>query len=236
MPQVLTTNAIILCPHGFPGVTTPTQLFWTASGGLVCLDGDTGVLSCTFITPCGGYTLRSMKLNATQIMGRNVMLATDFTQSVTGLPLTITEPNQTTYDNSTVAPLPATGAAPSLPPALMDTTPPDVEGTLPDSTYTKSTQFPPTVTATFQLTADYPLKWILARVGVGTKDLLTDGGPTGVTVTPPGGAWTSSPQTVVLTMTPAYLNGLGSGMHDFYMTGVTQRGISAYQKLSLKVV
>jgi len=83
MPQVLTTNAMILCPHGGKGTSVPTDPKWTVNGGVVLLDGDAGTLTCPFILPCVGYPLRSMGLNATVIDGRKVMLVTDFTPSIT---------------------------------------------------------------------------------------------------------------------------------------------------------
>src|SRR5690349_1532670 len=113
MPQVMTTNAIVLCPHGGQGVTTPTAPLWSVNGGFVVREGDSGVLSCPFLTPCIGYTLRSMGLNSTKIGGVSAIMVTDFNQSFTGLPLTITE-THTTIDNSTPAPLPPGGAAPPL--------------------------------------------------------------------------------------------------------------------------
>src|SRR5215204_4671542 len=119
MPQVLTTNAIITCPHGGLGTTTPTDPKWTVNGGFVVLENDPGVLACPFIYPCVGYQLKSMGLNATQIDGRKVILATDFNQSITGLPLLMVETHQT-FDDSTPGPIPAGGTAPPLSPALAD--------------------------------------------------------------------------------------------------------------------
>ena len=65
--------------------------------------------------PCTGYQLRSMGLNATQIKGERVILATDFNQTCTGLPLTMIETHQI-IDNSTPAPIPDGQPAPPLPP------------------------------------------------------------------------------------------------------------------------
>ena len=93
MPSVLTTNATITCPHGGLGTTTPLSPKWTVNGGYVATDGDSGTLTCVFTPPCVGYTLKSMGLNATRIDGKNAMLVTDFTQSFTGLPLTIVDMN-----------------------------------------------------------------------------------------------------------------------------------------------
>ena len=55
MPQVLTTNALILCPHGGKGVTAPTDPKWSVNGGTVALEGDPGVITCPFLPlPCVG--------------------------------------------------------------------------------------------------------------------------------------------------------------------------------------
>ena len=71
MPQVLTTNALIVCPHGGLGVTTPSHPKWSINGGMVAVQGDVGVLTCPFLPlPCAGYQLQSMGLNSTQIDGR----------------------------------------------------------------------------------------------------------------------------------------------------------------------
>src|SRR5438876_10116778 len=115
MPQVLTTHAIITCPHGGVGTTVPSAPLWTVNGGNVLVEGDVGVLSCLFPYPCGGYRLQSMGLNASRIQGRKVILVTDFNKSFTGLPLAITE-THTTLDGGTPAPIPA--GAPAPPPTL----------------------------------------------------------------------------------------------------------------------
>ena len=46
MPQVLTTNAVIVCPHGGLGTSLPTDPKWSVNGGIVLLEGDTGTLAC----------------------------------------------------------------------------------------------------------------------------------------------------------------------------------------------
>ena len=40
MPQILTTNAMILCPHGGTGSTVPTIPKWPINGGYVAVEGD----------------------------------------------------------------------------------------------------------------------------------------------------------------------------------------------------
>jgi hypothetical protein len=106
MPQVLTTNALILCPHMGPGTSIPSDPKWSVNGGFVLLENDVGTLACPYLPcPCVGYVLQSMGLNATEVDGRKVILVTDFNQTLTGLPLTITEFHQT-YDDSVPAALP----------------------------------------------------------------------------------------------------------------------------------
>src|SRR5690348_16609788 len=85
MPQILTTNAVVLCPHGGKGTTHPSSRKWKISGGYVAVEGDTGDIACPFLPcPCYQYTLRSMNLNATKLDGKRVILVTDFNESVTG--------------------------------------------------------------------------------------------------------------------------------------------------------
>src|SRR2546423_13209144 len=115
MPQVMTTNATVVCPHGGVGQSTPTSPKWRVEGGLVLRENDPGVLSCNFLPPCVGYQLRSMGLNASKLDGAHVILVTDFNQTFTGLPLKISEVHHT-IDNSTPAPIPVGQEAPPLAP------------------------------------------------------------------------------------------------------------------------
>ncbi len=235
MPQLLTTNAVITCPHGGIGTTTPATPYWSAQGGTVCAEADVGTLSCPFIVPCVGYTLKSMGLNATTVGGRKAILATDFQQSITGLPLSIVETHNT-YDNSTPAPIPAGGSAPPLSPALSDNTKPAVVAVPPAVPFVTSTMLPPTAPVTFTLLHPYPLQWILTLINgtTGVNADITDGLP-GVTVTPTGGSWNSPALTVMATMTAAFMAALSPGMHYLYMTGVSQRGLSSYAQATITV-
>jgi hypothetical protein len=238
MPRVLTTKAVIKCPHGGLGTTTPSRRLWQVNGEYVLVEGDVGQLSCPFLYhPCGGYRLRSMGLNATRIEGQKVILVTDFNQSFTGLPLVMSEAH-TTIDDSTPAPLPAGGPAPPLSPALLDLVPPVVTGVMPVSQFSLSTSQPATLTATFTLTSAFPLKWVLTRISEplpGSDEDLTSGRPPGATVAPAGGGWDASPLTVTLTLTAAYMAALGAGRHHFFMTGVSQRGLSGNIETVLNV-
>lgn len=235
MPQVLTTNAVITCPHGGVGTTVPTSPLWLVQGGVVCAEADAGTLSCVFIVPCVGYTLKSMGLNSTKIAGRKAILATDFQQTVTGLPLTIVE-THTTFDNSTPAPIPAGQNAPPLSAELSDHTKPVVVAAPPAVPFVTATMLPATAPVVFTLTHPYPLQWILTLINgtTGVNADVTNGLP-GLTVTPAGGSWSSPVLVVTATMTAAFMAALSPGMHYLYMTGVSKRGLSAYAQATITV-
>lgn len=238
MPQVLTTNAIITCPHGGLGTSTPTNPKWSVNGGIVLLENDPGVLACPFLLhPCVGYQLRSMGLNATRIDERKVILVTDFNQSVTGLPLVMTETHQT-FDDSTPTPIPAGQTAPPLAAALADAIAPVVAAVPPALAFNTVTSLPPTVVATFNLFSDFPLSWKLVVISepVGRDmDITNDPPPPGLMVAPSGGSWTTPVLVVTLTMTAVFMAGLGIGTHHFFMTGVTQRGLTAFAEMVFAV-
>jgi len=237
MPQVLTTNAKIVCPHLGQGTTLNTSTHWTVDGGYVALDGDTGTLSCTFTPPCASYVLQSMGLNAVQMDGRKVMLVTDFTKSITGIPLVITEIHKV-LDDSTPAPLPVGQPAPPLPPAMADRTPPVVQLTVPPLDFHTLVTPPVPVTATFALSATYPLQWILSLIheGVPGGNVDLTNGITGMAlVSPAGGNWDSPMLIVNVTLQGAFVATFPPGQHDLYLTGITQRGLSAYAKGSFQV-
>lgn len=238
MPQVLTTNAVILCPHGGPGTSISSTLAWSVNGGYVLVEGDAGTLACPFLPfPCTGYTLKSMGLNSTTIQGRKVILATDFQQSVTGLPLLITETN-TTIDDSTPAPIPPGGQAPPLTPALADAVQPTIAAASPAVAFDSTTMLPPTVPMAFTLSSPFPLQWMLRLINEpppGGHADVTNGMPPGLVVAPAGGAWPTPSLSVTATMTAPYMAALGVGNHDFYMVGVSQRGLSGYAKAVLTV-
>jgi hypothetical protein len=177
-----------------------------------------------------------MKLNATTIGGANAILETDFNQTVTGLPLAITEHHHT-IDNSTVAPIPNGGQAEALSPELLDVVPPIVVPIPPAAPFVMATPVP-SIPITFTLTAAFPAQWILIRVSEppnGTHAELTNGDPAGAVVAPAGGAWDTSALVVTLTLSAAYLTGLGIGRHHFYMTGVSRRGLSSVQESVITV-
>jgi hypothetical protein len=237
VPQVLTTNAVILCPHLGLGTSTPTDPKWLVNGGVVLLENDAGTLACPYLVyPCLGYQLRSMGLNATRIDGRKVVLTTDFNQTLTGLPLTMTETHQV-LDNSTPAPIPPGQPAPPLSPAMADTVQPVVTCVPPVLAFNVTTMQPATLSATFTLSAVHPLRWILTLINepLTTHVDLTNGLPPGATVTPAGGAWDSPLLTVTLTMTAAFMASLTPGLQRFFMTGVSQRGLSGFFEMILTV-
>ena len=238
MPQVLTTNALIMCPHGGQGPSIPANDMWSVSGGTVLLQNDMGVIKgCLSAYQCGGYQLRSMGLNATKVDGRKVILVTDFNQTLTGLPLMMPE-SHTTVDNSTPAPLEAGEPVPPLSPPMLDVIPPVINATPTTLAFTITSNNPPVNVITFTLSGAFPLKWILTRQSLtqGTHEDLTKGLPSLADVLPSGGGWNTPFLTVTLTMTATYMAGLRSGTHEFYMTGVSQRGLSGYQKAVLAVI
>ena len=94
MPKILTTNALITCPHGGTGTSQPISMppKGSINGGHVLLDGDQGVIAgCGLLIPCVAYQLTSMRLNSTFVDERHVMLVTDIIVSNTGFPLTVIE-------------------------------------------------------------------------------------------------------------------------------------------------
>ena len=236
MSQVLTTTATILCPHMGKGTTTPATPYVDAQGGYVTCEGDVGVLSCVFVPPCVGYTLKSMGLNASEIAGHKVILATDFQQSNTGLPLSIVETTMV-YDDSTPAPLPPGASSATLAPELLDLAPPVVVAVPPSVPFVMSTMMPAAASVVFTLTSAFPLSWSLALLNgaQGTSMDVTNGGPPGLVVGPMGGSWSSPTLVVTAAMTAAFFSALGPGSHYLYMTGVSKRGKSAYAKVMIMV-
>jgi hypothetical protein len=235
MPQVLTTTATILCPHGGKGTTTPATPYVDAQGGYVAAEGDVGVLSCVFIVPCVSYTLKSMGLNASTIAGKRIILATDFQQSATGMPLSIVE-TTSVVDDSTPAPLPAGASSASLAPELLDVAPPVVVAVPPTMPFVSSTMQPATAPIAFTLTTAYPLAWTLTLLNsTQQKSIDVTNGVPGLVVAPAGGAWSSPSLTVTATMTAAFLAALGPGTHYLYMTGVSKRGMSSFALATLVV-
>ncbi len=237
MPNVMTTMAQVLCPHGGKGAPALFSDKWMAHGGCVHAEGDTGTIACPFIlSPCGGYQLRSMHLNATKIDGRNVILVTDFNQTLTGLPLTIVEVHDT-FDNTTPAPLPAVGPAPALDPELLDETKPLVLAAPPQFTVptVPLPGLPPPLIVTFTLFSTFPLQWMLFVVdeAVRANVDLTNGFP-GILLAPSGGEWTTPSLTIVLTFTPPFLALLPPGnKYHFFMTGVSKRGVNHFTEFVL---
>lgn len=236
MPQVLTTTAVITCPHGGLGTTTPATPYVDSQGGIVTCENDVGVLACVFIVPCVGYTLSSMGLNASTIAGKKVILVTDFQKSVTGLPLTLVETTMT-IDDSTPAPLPAGASSAALAPEMLDIAPPVVVAVPPAIPFVSSTMLPPTALITFTLTSAFPLSWTLTLLNgtLLTSIDATNGLPTGLVVAPSGGAWSSPSLTVTATMTAAFMASLSPGTHYFYMTGVSKRGKSSFASATIMV-
>lgn len=239
MPQVLTTKAIVLCPHLQRGVSTASDPIWSVDGGFVLLEGDMGIFPTCIppigIPPCVSYALKSMGLNATKVSGRKVILVTDFNQTLTGLPLLMTETHQT-IDDSTPASLPRNESSQGLPPELADTIKPVVTVAPPTGVFSV-TFGPPTLPVVFILFSRFPLKWILTRQSEVPPVHVdaTNGEPTGLLVLPAGGYWSSPNLSITMTLSALYMAGLGAGRHHFYMTAVNQRGLNSFAKFDLTV-
>jgi hypothetical protein len=235
MPQVLTTLATITCPHAGPGTSLPSSNDGMVNGGVVLVEGDTGTLGCLFPVPCTSYTLKSMGLNSTKISSKRVILVTDLNTSITGLPLTMIEHHKV-LDDSTVAAIPAGQSAPPITPAMADMTPPVVTATPPAAVFNTTTQMPATIPITFTLATAFPMQWSLVWISVPdakSKD-LTNGMP-GAMPAPPGGSWPSGALTVVLNLSLPFLSTLSPGLHYFYMTGASQRGLTGIAQCILTV-
>jgi hypothetical protein len=266
MPLMLTTGAVVTCPHGGVGTSTSTNAIVTITGMTALVEGDMGVLACPLLPwPCVGYTLKSMGLNATTIGGKKAILATDFQQSQTGLPLTIVETQTITRDDT----LPgggagagvgggagvgaggaaggaagggmASGAPAPTPPELLDMVKPIVTVSPAALAFDGTTQLPPVAPVIFSLTTDHPLEWQLRLINPVQKyDLdLTDGTTPGAAVMPAGGGWSTTTLTVTLTLTAVFMAALGkttpTTLHEFYCTGISRRGLSANAVMKLTV-
>lgn len=238
MPKVLTTNATITCPHGGVGTSIPVpprQV--TVNGGEILVDGDQGTLTCAFPVPCVGYALRSMGLNASTIQGRAIMLVTDFIQSYTGFPLTVSETHFVSDDTLPATP-PPEGA--TIPPELGTDDRPTVVVAPPALPFSiaafGTTGNPAALPFVFTLSSAYPQRWMLWQVGPpGPGAEVTNGLPGLLTVAPAGGTWTSPALTVSVTLTGAYAATLAPGAHSFVLTAVNRRGLWAYAEAVVTV-
>jgi hypothetical protein len=232
MPRVLTTNAIIMCPHGGVGTTIPTGPAF-ARGGAMCLDGDVGTLSCVMIPPCLGYNLQSLKLNSTYVMGRHVMLETDYIQSFTGFPLTVVE-THTVYDETPPPGMTFPDSGP--PPELKQDDKPVGTVAPPAMAFSLTTQMPAVMPFVFTAMSRHPRSWSIWHVGPPMiKRDLTNGSPLGITTMPAGGRWVSPQLVITMTVTAAYASTLMPGPHIFVLSAANHRGLSAMAQAILTV-
>lgn len=256
MPQILTTNAIVNCPHGGVGTSMPVPppRQCTIQGGFVLLTGDTGLIPCPNIVPCTSYLLTSMNLNSTRVDGRNVMLVTDFIQSVTGFPLKATETHFVFDKTPPPAPAAPSGgppqpagpsgtASPEVPPELQESDTPTVTVAPPELPFSIATfgtsGTPPMLVFTFTIHSEYPRRWTLFHISPPTTYVdVTNGLPPGIVVAPAGGTWSSSQKTltVMVTVTGLYASSLPPSLdHSFVMTAINHRGLSAFAEAKIKV-
>lgn len=244
MPKVLTTNALIQCPHGGIGQSIPSQTQITVGGAPVLVDGDTGVIpNCSYLppvgVPCAAYVLQSMKLNAVTVGSRAAMIETDFVKSVTGFPLILREFHQVDdiSTNSMVQP----GESASTPPELHDTDQPLVTAVPPVLAFSKigfaNTGMPLALATTFTLSSQFPGEWLLTLIVPPGSTDITAVAPPGVMVLPSGGQWTMSPLTVTITLTGTYMATLPvlPAAISLVMVGINRRGRSAFAETVLGV-
>ena len=64
---------------------------------------------------------------------------------------------------------------------------------------------------------------------------LTNGLPPGAIVAPAGGQWPSPTLVITVTLNAAFMAALGIGTHHFFMTGVSQRGLTGFAECILTV-
>jgi hypothetical protein len=180
-----------------------------------------------------------MGLNATRVSALRVILVTDFNQTITGLPMTMIETHPV-FDDTTPTPIPDGQPAPPLPPEMTDLVKPIVTSSLPSATFNKATSTPATITVTFTLVSAHPMRWVLTQIDEpgpppASKD-RTNSQPPGMTVIPAGGVWNISPLTITLTLTAVVMGSLLPGVHRFFLTGVSRRGLSSFAEFVLTVV
>jgi hypothetical protein len=168
------------------------------------------------------------------------MLVTDFTQSITGFPLTINEVHQT-FDNSTLAPIPV-GASPApTPPELQETDQPTVTAAPPFLAFSKatfgSTGQPTSLMMTFTLQSQFPRGWLLTMLNAPavTSTDITAGVPPNILVAPAGGSWSSPALAVTVTILGTFMAALPVYDHYFVLTAVNFRGKSHYAEVKLTV-
>jgi hypothetical protein len=141
-------------------------------------------------------------------------------------------------DDSTPAPLPPGQAVPALPPAMTDVAKPVVTCVPSGLAFNSTTALPPNLSAAFTLNTAYPLNWILTLINEPEKTSvdLTNGLPPALTLQPSDGTWNFPTQTITLNMTVAFLATLAPGLHRFFMTGVSQRGLTGFKEMILTVI
>jgi hypothetical protein len=242
MPNILTTNAQVFCPHGGRGTSIPTDLRWTINGGTVLLDGDQGgIAGCLLlVAPCVKYDLRSMRLNATSVGGRPVMLTTDLVLTNTGFPVVMVETHQV-IDNSVPAPIPVGQPAPALPPELGELDKPTVVA-VPSSAVMSMTGPELFKIVTFTLGSRFPKGWLLtfARkkppgVPLAPVEDWTAGVSGRVNVTPSGGTWDEVALTVVVKILRSlFLSLVDNDENYLTLTGFNQRGLAGYAQVLVK--
>jgi hypothetical protein len=119
---------------------------------------------------------------------------------------------------------------------MLDLAPPVVVAVPSALAFSTATQLPPPPPIAVTLTSAFPSRFTVTLLNTvaGQSVDLTNGVP-GVAVVPAGGAWASPSLVLAVAFTPPFLTALGPGAHELYCTGVSQRGLSAYAKVTVTV-
>ena len=242
MPEILTTNAQIKCPHGGKGsIVLARERKFTIADGDVCLTGDTGTIAgCALLSyPCASFTLQSLNLNATEVDGKAIILHSDFQKTSTGFPLIILPETMIGIDDSILAGIPAGQSAAPLSAAMADETAPTVLGIAPLNSFTLSSFMPASLSMTFTLTSQFPSSWMLnfidSKTGR-TLELHKTVVP-GIVVSPNDGVWRQSPLTISVNLSAAFLSTLLPATdHQLVMIAINERGLSGFEIISLQII
>ena len=185
--------------------------------------------------PCAGLHAEIDGPQLHEDQRQKVILVRDLNTGITGLPLTMVD-HHNVFDDSTTAAIAAGQNAPPITPAMADMAPPVVTVAPPAAAFNTTTQMPATIPLTFVITTAFPMQWSLVWISVPNishQDLTN--GIAGAMPAPAGGSWSSGALTVVLTLSLPFLSALSPGLHYFYMTGVSQRGLTGIAQCVLTV-
>jgi hypothetical protein len=114
---------------------------------------------------------------------------------------------------------------------------PTVQAVPTSVSFNSTSMSPATASVVFTLFALHPLEWMMTLINgaIGQDIDVTAGIPPGLTLAPSGGGWSSSALTVTATLTALFMSGLGVGEHHLFLTGISERGLSGYSDVIIRV-